>query len=114
MSGADNKLEHVCSQVNKDKGIICQACVVTRAWEKKRAAAIGKCCKCGQEFTWFNNVPLTAYCWGPGTLEDATKEHKEVSVVVPAPFQPYDEGFIGPEKMWLSEGKELPVQVMCQ
>ena len=50
----------------------------------KCGKAVGKCPKCGQLPTWFNNVPLTAYCWGP---ENA--EHEEMNCLVPSPEQPY-------------------------
>lgn len=37
------------------------------------------CCpKCGKMPTWFNDIPLRAFCWG--TTE---KEHIEMSAIVP-------------------------------
>jgi hypothetical protein len=46
--------------------------------------AVGKCPKCKRFPTWFNDVPLRAFCWGP-----TKKEHEECSRVVPSPEQPY-------------------------
>jgi hypothetical protein len=33
---------------------------------------VGTCPLCGRKIVKFNNVPLTAFCWGP-----VTKPHKE-------------------------------------
>ena len=46
--------------------------------------AVGNCPVCGKLPDWFNNVPLTAYCWGQVGVE-----HQEARRVVPSPFQPY-------------------------
>ena len=46
--------------------------------------SVGKCPKCGEYPTWFNNVPLVAYCGGPDG-----KRHKEMEALVPSPVQPY-------------------------
>ena len=46
--------------------------------------AVGKCPRCAKIPTWFNNVPLLAYCYG--TEE---KEHPEMSCIVPPPHNPY-------------------------
>lgn len=54
-------------------------------WNREEAQkAVGKCPHCSQYPTWFNNVPLTAYCWG--TEEEP---HEEWEKVVPKPYQPY-------------------------
>ena len=39
---------------------------------------IGVCPRCGNDKLKYNNVPLTAYCWGP-----ESKPHKQWSKVVP-------------------------------
>jgi len=49
-------------------------------------AAVGKCPVCGRIPTWFNHVPLTAYCWGT-----EANEHAECRRIVPSPLQPYCE-----------------------
>jgi len=46
--------------------------------------AVGKCPICGRYPTWFNNMPLTGYCWGR-----VNKPHEEWSRVVPENDQPY-------------------------
>ena len=55
--------------------------------DKKHRRFIEKCPHCGKE-VWFNNVPLTAYCWG--TEEN---EHPELAIDIPAPFNPYLPGY---------------------
>ena len=57
-------------------------------WKNKMRASVGSCPKCGKsgENLWFNDVPLTAFCWG-----EEGKEHAECSRVVPDPFQMYGE-----------------------
>ena len=57
--------------------------------------AVGPCPKCGRggEHLWFNNVPLTAYCWGA-----EGDEHPELSRVVPDPHQIY--GSVGTATEW--------------
>lgn len=56
-------------------------------WNRKEAQkAVGKCPRCKQYPTWFNNVPLTAYCWG--TEEEP---HEDWEKVVPSPYQPYED-----------------------
>ena len=52
-----------------------------------RQKSLGKCPKCGRTDWWLNDVPLRGFCWG--TEE---KPHKEVSKLVPAPFNPYLKG----------------------
>ena len=47
--------------------------------------AVGKCPHCRQYPTWFNDVPLTAFCWGWSPDE----EHREWHKVVPGSAQPY-------------------------
>lgn len=49
-----------------------------------RQEAVGKCPVCGKVPTWFNDVPLRAFCFG---TED--NEHPEASRIVPGPAQPY-------------------------
>ena len=49
--------------------------------------AVGPCPRCGMVPTKFNNIPLTAYCWGP---ED--NPHPEMTRIIPAPVQPYGAG----------------------
>jgi hypothetical protein len=46
--------------------------------------AVGVCPKCGRYPTWFNDVPLRAFCWGTDK-----KPHIEMSRVVPDPAQIY-------------------------
>lgn len=48
-------------------------------------ASVGACPRCGMLPTWFNDVPLRAFCWGPDNVP-----HCEMSRVVPDPAQPYD------------------------
>jgi hypothetical protein len=43
-----------------------------------------RCHKCGHFITWFNDVPLRGFCWGP-----EAKEHPEWSALVPAEYNPY-------------------------
>ena len=50
----------------------------------KYQKAVGRCPICGKYPTWFNDIPLTAYCWG--TEED---EHEEWNKVIPGKAQPY-------------------------
>jgi hypothetical protein len=50
--------------------------------------AVGKCEVCGRYPTWFNNVPLRAYCWGSqdyqsGKKVDKSMTHSEWSKKVP-------------------------------
>lgn len=47
--------------------------------------AVGKCPHCHQYPTRFNDVPLTAFCWGRSPDE----EHREWHKVVPGSAQPY-------------------------
>ena len=47
--------------------------------------AVGKCPRCRQYPTWFNDVPLTAFCWG----QSPDEEHREWHKVVPGSAQPY-------------------------
>lgn len=49
----------------------------------RRAGLI--CPFCAEPPTWFNDVPLRAFCWGA----DGGPEHQEWSVVVPPPYNPY-------------------------
>lgn len=49
--------------------------------------AVGNCPTCDRLPTWFNDVPLTAFCWGEQGVE-----HQEARREVPAPFQPYVPG----------------------
>ncbi len=67
--------------------------------KKEWGAAVGCCPKCGRsgDDLWFNNVPLTAYCWG-----DEGNEHPECSRVVPDPYQIY--GTVGKTK-WKEDDK---------
>jgi len=50
----------------------------------KRIKSVGKCPYCNQYPFWFNNIPLTAYCYG--TKE---KPHKEWKKIVPKKYNPY-------------------------
>jgi hypothetical protein len=50
--------------------------------------AVGPCPHCGKIDNWLNDMPLKAFCWG---MQD--KEHKEWHKTVPAPFNPYLEGY---------------------
>lgn len=52
-------------------------------WQK----AVGNCPTCDRLPTWFNDVPLKAFCWG-----ETNREHQEMRREVPAPFQPYGKG----------------------
>jgi hypothetical protein len=45
-----------------------------------------RCPLCGREPTWYNDVPLRAFCWGG--LDDQP-EHREWSQIVPSPYNPY-------------------------
>lgn len=49
--------------------------------------AVGRCPTCGRIPTWFNDVPLTAFCWG-----EPTDEHTEMRREVPGLAQPYGRG----------------------
>jgi len=51
---------------------------------KKKTKFVMKCGRCGKEITWFNDVPLTAFCYG--TEE---KEHACWHKIVPRPHNPY-------------------------
>lgn len=53
-------------------------------WRESAKSAVGTCPVCGQVPDWFNNVPLTAYCYG-GDGE----RHPEASRIVPGKAQPY-------------------------
>lgn len=54
---------------------------------EKWQQAVGKCPTCGKLPTWFNDVPLKAFCWG-----EMNCEHQEMRREVPAPAQPYGPG----------------------
>ena len=54
-----------------------------KTWQK----AVGNCPMCGRVPTWFNDVPLTAFCWG-----EPEQEHQEVRREVPGSAQPYGKG----------------------
>ena len=43
-----------------------------------------RCKKCGRYVTWFNDVPLRGFCWGPDEAE-----HDEWSALVPRQYNPY-------------------------
>ena len=43
-----------------------------------------QCPKCGHFITWFNDVPLRGYCWGPDN-----KAHRAWSAIVPREYNPY-------------------------
>lgn len=45
---------------------------------KQMQDLVGVCPKCRREITWFNNIPLTAYCWGT-----EAEPHKEWRKIVP-------------------------------
>ena len=49
--------------------------------------AVGRCPKCGRYPTWFNDIPLTAYCYGP-----ENRPHPVMERVVPGAAQPYGPG----------------------
>ncbi len=51
---------------------------------KPHQKAVGKCPKCGRTPTWFNDVPLRAFCNGTDK-----KEHAEMTCIVPPPTNPY-------------------------
>ncbi len=51
---------------------------------KRLQKAVGRCPYCKRYPTWFNNVPLKAYCWG---LDN--KQHREWHKLVPKPHNPY-------------------------
>ena len=54
-------------------------------YQREIREAVGPCPKCGAfEDLWFNNVPMTAYCWG---TED--NPHCELVRIVPNPMQIY-------------------------
>jgi hypothetical protein len=53
---------------------------------KKLQKAVGRCPICGRLPTWFNNIPLEAYCWGT-----SKKPHMEWSKIIPGKAQPYKE-----------------------
>lgn len=50
--------------------------------------SVGDCPVCGRTPTWFNDVPLKAFCWG---TED--NPHPEARKTVPYADQPY--GYAG-------------------
>jgi hypothetical protein len=52
-----------------------------------RQKAVGKCPKCKKHPTWFNDVPLRAFCWGTDK-----KPHVEMTRVVPGKAQTYGNG----------------------
>lgn len=52
--------------------------------------AVGRCPICGRYPGWFNDVPLTAFCWGPAGPRN--HEKREARCVVPWPLQPYGRG----------------------
>lgn len=60
-----------------------------------RQKAVGKCPVCGKHPTWFNDVPLRAFCWGT-----EAKPHNEMTRIVPSQHQPY--GNVGKTK-WVTE-----------
>jgi len=68
---------------------------------EKCQKAVGNCPVCGKPPRWFNNVPLTAYCWG--TEQD---EHSEARKVVPNPVQPYGE--VGRTRWVVDKGQLTP------
>ena len=47
--------------------------------------SVGVCPICGKLPTWFNNVPLTAYCFGRSEKE----QHAEATRIVTGKAQPY-------------------------
>jgi hypothetical protein len=49
-----------------------------------RQSSVGLCPVCGLMPTWFNNVPLTAYCWGSDS-----NPHPGMERIVPGTAQPY-------------------------
>lgn len=55
-----------------------------------RQEAVGKCPICGQIPDWFNDVPLTAFCWG--SAGPRNHADREARCVVPYPAQPYGRG----------------------
>lgn len=69
---------------------------------KQMNKSVGPCPKCGRKEHWFNNVPLTAYCYGP-----EENPHPEVSRVVPSPFQIY--GFVGDSYWRYSNNRRVPM-----
>lgn len=42
---------------------------------------MGPCPECGKSTWWYNDVPLTAFCWGKND-----NSHEEVAVVVPSEY----------------------------
>ena len=58
---------------------------------------VGPCPRCGKVPTWFNDVPLRAYCWG--TEQDP---HLELSRLVTGSAQPYAD--IKKESFWQTGG----------
>ena len=59
---------------------------LTEGFLERCQESVGTCPVCGRTPVWFNNVPLTAYCWGSETFE-----HPECRRIVPSPVQPYGE-----------------------
>ena len=50
----------------------------------KYQKAVGRCPKCKQYPTWFNDVPLRAFCYGPDE-----KPHSGMTIIVPPSANPY-------------------------
>lgn len=73
----------------------------TRISSKQMNRAVGPCLKCGAKEHWYNNVPLTAYCYG-----SETHPHCEVSKVVPSPYQIYG-NTLGPTYWRYSNGRRV-------
>jgi hypothetical protein len=55
--------------------------------------AVGSCPECGDTRHWYNNSPLTAYCWG-----NEHRLHKEWSKEVPYGEHLFEEEFYSPFK----------------
>lgn len=53
--------------------------------------AVGRCPICGRYPGWFNDVPLTAFCWGRAQGKFNHRD-REARCVVPYPVQPYGRG----------------------
>lgn len=70
--------------------------------------AVGPCPVCQRKPTWFNDVPLRAFCWGT-----ESREHSEASCVVPWPAQPYGRGPM--KAAWrVEEVKVRKVKAKCK
>jgi hypothetical protein len=54
----------------------------------RQQLAVGPCPYCGQLDNWLNDVPLRAFCWGT-----ENSPHRQWQKLVPAPFNPYLNGF---------------------